>query len=364
MGFFLWVLAMRFLVRFCIVLVCALGLSACQSSQGPDGLLADPGARVFNFDWRLSGDPQVGPMQVFDNGTRIWLHFAPDQILPAVFGRRDGQEVLLSLRSLGQFQLVDGLWAELVFRAGRAQAQASLRRKSSQSEGSALSGAGESDVLAQPLSVEDPLKPSSVGAVQVLELEPGRAGQSRQGADQKEARRSRSSQNAALPASLSTQELENEAQRSRSWRHGSASVQSGSALIPVLGKEPEPAPAQLVQRVAFQASSDMWAVNLPNPDSTVFELRLKDRTLRQALMRWAKQAKWVFAPEHWTLEVDFPVKAAASFMGNFESAVVQLLTAAQLNAHSLQACFYSNQVLRVLASPQPCDPSVQQQERS
>jgi hypothetical protein len=81
-------------------------------------------------------------------------------------------------------------------------------------------------------------------------------------------------------------------------------------------------------------------------------------------MRWAKQAKWVFAPEHWTLEVDFPVKAAASFKGNFESAVVQLLTAAQLNAHSLQACFYSNQVLRVLASPQPCDPSVQQQERS
>ncbi|MCH4225416.1 MAG: TcpQ domain-containing protein [Alcaligenes faecalis] len=289
---------MRFLVRFCIVLICALGLSACQSSQGPDGLLADPGARVFNFDWRLSGDPKVGPMQVFDNGTRIWLHFAPDQILPAVFGRRDGQEVLLSLRPSGQFQLVDGLWAELVFRAGRAQAQASLRRKSSQSEGSALSGAEESDVLAQPLLVGDPLKPSSVGAVQVLELEPG------------------------------------------------------------------PAPAQLVQRVAFQASSDVWAVNLPNPDSTVFELRLKDRTLRQALMRWAKQAKWVFAPEHWTLEVDFPVKAAASFKGNFESAVVQLLTAAQLNAHSLQACFYSNQVLRVLASPQPCDPSVQQQERS
>lgn len=361
MGFFLWVLAMRFLVRFCILLMCALGLSACQSSQGPDGLLADPGARVFNFDWRLSGDPQVGPMQVFDNGTRIWLHFAPDQILPAVFGRRDGQEVLLSLRPSGQFQLVDGLWAELVFRAGRAQAQASLRRKSSQSEGSALSGAEESDVLAQPLSVGDPLKPSSVGAVQVLE--PGRAGQSRQGADQKEAGRGSPSQNAALPASLSTsQVLENDAQRSRSWQHGSAPVQSGSALIPVLGKEPEP--AQLVQQVAFQASSDVWAVNLPNPDSTVFELRLKDRTLRQALKRWAKQAKWVFAPEHWTLEVDFPVKAAATFKGSFESAVVQLLTAAQLNAHSLQACFYSNQVLRVLASPQPCDPSVQQQERS
>ncbi|QXR34578.1 TcpQ domain-containing protein [Alcaligenes aquatilis] len=354
---------MRFLVRFCVLLMCALGLSACQTSQGPDGLPADPGARVFNFDWRLSGDPQVGPMQVFDNGTRIWLHFAPEQRLPAVFGRRDGQEVLLSLRPSGQFQLIDGLWAELVFRAGRAQAQASLRRKSSQSEGSAFPEAGGAAVLAQPLPVGVPLKPSPVGAIQPPVLEPGSAGGLRQGAGQKEAERGSSSQNAALPASLSTnQVLENDAQRSGSWRHGSAPVQSGSALTSALGKEPEPAHAQLVQRVAFQASSDVWAVNLPNPDSTVFELRLKDRTLRQALMRWAKQAKWVFASEHWTLEVDFPVKAAASFKGSFESAVVQLLTAAQLNAHSLQACFYSNQVLRVLASPQPCDPSMQQEQ--
>lgn len=325
MGFFLWVFVMRFLARFCVLGMCALGLSACQTSPGPDGLLADPRARVFNFDWRLSGDPQVGPMQVFDNGTRIWLHFAPEQILPAVFGRRDGQEMLLSLRPSGQFHLIDGLWAELVFRAGRAQAQASLQRKSSQSEDSTLSGVEESDVLAQPLPVGVPLKPSPVGAMQppVLELEPGRAGGLRQDAGQKEGGRGSSSQNAALPA-----------------------------------------PVQLVERIAFQASSDMWAVNLPNPDSTVFELRLKDRTLRQALVRWAKQAKWVFASEHWTLDVDFPVKAAARFEGSFQSAVEQLLTAAQLNAHSLQACFYSNQVLRVLASPQTCDPSVQHREPS
>ncbi|WGQ37262.1 toxin co-regulated pilus biosynthesis Q family protein [Alcaligenes ammonioxydans] len=89
---------------------------------------------------------------------------------------------------------------------------------------------------------------------------------------------------------------------------------------------------------------------------SVFELRLKDKTLRQALIRWARQAKWVFTPEHWALEVDFPIKTAARFEGGFETAVAQLLDAAKLNAHPLQACFYSNRVLRVLSWPQTCKP--------
>lgn len=279
MGFFLWVPVMLCFVRFCVLVMCSLGLSACQTSQGPDGLLADPGTRVFNFDWRLSGDPQVGPLQVFDNGTRTWLHFAPEQILPAVFGRRDGQETLLSLKPSGQFQLVDGVWTELLFRAGRAQAQASQSLK----------------------------------------------------------------------------------------QGGSIKEQAESGLIPVLDREKGEVAAALTQTSTFQATMDL----LPVPVSALgdqpqelsfFELRLKDKTLRQALIRWAKQAKWVFDSEHWTLDVDFPIKAAARFEGGFESAVAQLLAAAQLNAHPLQACFYSNQVLRVLAGPQTCDPRVQTQE--
>ncbi len=279
MGFFLWVPVMLFFFRSCVLVMWSLGLSACQVSQGPDGLLADPDTRVFNFDWRLSGDSQVGPLQVFDNGIRTWLHFAPEQILPAVFGRRDGQETLLPLRPSGQFQLIDGLWAELLFRAGRAQAQASQSLK----------------------------------------------------------------------------------------QGGSSNEEGESGLLPAREQGKGETPAELTQKPTFQATSNLLpahasALGDQPPEIPVFELRLKDKTLRQALIRWARQAKWVFDSEHWTLDVDFPIKAAARFEGGFESAVAQLLAAAQLNAHPLQACFYSNQVLRVLAGPQVCDPGTQTQE--
>ncbi len=332
MGFFLWVLAMRFLVRFCVLLMCGLGLSACQTSQGPDGSLADPGARVFNFDWRLSGDPQVGPMQVFDNGTRIWLHFAPEQTLPAVFGRRDRQEKLLSLKPSGQFQIIEGSWAELIFRAGRTQAQARLGRKNAHGEGSALLDAETSAPLPH-----------------------GRSQQN----DQQQAQASLSQRG---DSPLSHSPLSRSDTRSSEPSH----VFSGKRVPDLMAaqvKEGESAPANLLQTQAFQARSELLPVSVPVVDTEsneepVFELRIKDRTLRQALVRWAKQANWVFAPEHWTLKVDFPIKGTARFEGGFESAVAQLLAATQLNAHPLQACFYSNQVLRVLAWPQACDPSV------
>ncbi|QFY78352.1 hypothetical protein DUD43_11960 [Alcaligenes faecalis] len=337
MGFFLWVLVMRFLARFCVLVMCGLGLSACQTSQGPDGLLADPGTRVFNFDWRLSGDPQVGPMQVFDNGARIWLHFAPEQILPAVLGHRNGQEVLLPLKPLGQFQVIEGLWTELIFRAGRAQAQASLGRKRVHSEGSALLGMEVSDAFSQDRS---------------------------QQSNPQQAQASRPPLGGSPPSyfPLSGSETRSSEPRSPEESH-LLPAQRVPGLVSAHLKEGEPAPAKPLQTQAFQARSEVLSVSVPvvgteSTEQPVFELRIKDRTLRQALVRWAKQAKWVFAPEHWTLEVDFPIKAAARFEGSFESAVAQLFAAAQLNAHPLQACFYSNQVLRVLAWPQACDPSV------
>ncbi|WP_172401052.1 TcpQ domain-containing protein [Alcaligenes faecalis] len=328
---------MRFFARFCVLVMCGLGLSACQTSQGPDGLLADPGTRVFNFDWRLSGDPQVGPMQVFDNGARIWLHFAPEQMLPAVLGRRNGQEVLLPLKPLGQFQVIEGLWTELIFRAGRVQAQASLGRKRVHGEGSVSHGVEASDALRQDHSQQN---------------------------DQQQAQASHPPPGDSPPSyfPLSRSETRSSELRSSEESH-LLPAQRVPGLVSVHLKEGESASAKLLQTQAFQARSGVLPipVSVQDTESTeqpVFELRIKDKTLRQALVRWAKQAEWVFAPEHWTLEVDFPIKAAARFEGSFESAVAQLLVAAQLNAHPLQACFYSNQVLRVLAWPQACDPGV------
>lgn len=323
MGFFLWVLVMLFIARFCVLILCWLGLSACQVSPGPDGRLADPGTRVFNFDWRLSGDPQVGPLQVFDNGVRVWLHFAPEQALPAVFGRQEGQEVLLPLKSSGQFQVIEGLWSELVFRAGRSQAQASLRR-------AGIEGGGESSLVLPPI-------PASVSAVASEKDEQGGLV-------------------SALPLDVDLQP--DPAPTQPSPIQAPASVQEGGTATAELSQATSDKASPQEQGLAKAAREGK------QQDQPVFELRLKDRTLRQALIRWAKQAKWVFIPEHWTLEVDFPIKAAARFEGGFENAVAQLLAAAQLNAQPLQACFYSNQVLRVVAWPQACDPGMSVEAQS
>ena len=318
MGFFLWVCAMCFSARFFVLMLCWLGLSACQTGQGPDGLLADPGTRVFNFDWRLSGDPQVGPLQIFDNGVRTWLHFAPEQILPAVFGRRNGQEILLSLKPSGQFQLVDGVWPDLVFRAGRAEAKASPVIEAVKGGGSGA-GTAQQDSASPKLPLEESLEQASLSLSPIQQLVPAsnRGGQG----------------------------------------GGSALAQEGAVVT-----------AELVAAQSFKPNSTLLQVRAQATDEKppvlpVFELRLKDRTLRQALMRWAKQAKWVFGAEHWNLEVDFPIKAAAHFEGGFESAVARLLAAAQLNGHPLQACFYSNQVLRVLDGSQDCDPGASPEGR-
>src|SRR5690625_1212323 len=54
------------------------------------------------------------------------------------------------------------------------------------------------------------------------------------------------------------------------------------------------------------------------------------------------------------LEVDYPIMNTAQFQGPFEQSVEQLLKSAQLGAQPLRACFYSNQVLRIIPEPQSC----------
>src|SRR5699024_7433863 len=87
----------------------------------------------------------------------------------------------------------------------------------------------------------------------------------------------------------------------------------------------------------------------------MFSLRYDDATLRHALQRWARQAGWTFAPEHWAVDVDIPVSAEADFGTAFESAVQSLLAATELSDRPVQPCFYTNQVVRVVPFTQACD---------
>lgn len=88
-----------------------------------------------------------------------------------------------------------------------------------------------------------------------------------------------------------------------------------------------------------------------------FEARVSDRTIRQALNRWATEHHWYFEDAHWALPHDFPVTAPAVFEGDFAAAVDQLLAAVEVSGQPVRACFYANHVLRVIPGAQSCDPS-------
>ncbi|HEY9272138.1 TrbG/VirB9 family P-type conjugative transfer protein, partial [Achromobacter sp.] len=81
-------------------------------------------AQGFRFDWQLSGDPAVAPMQVFDDGKETWLQFAPGQALPAIFGIGSDGERALPYSRRDPYVVLAGGWNGLLFRGGRLTARA------------------------------------------------------------------------------------------------------------------------------------------------------------------------------------------------------------------------------------------------
>lgn len=104
-------------------------LGACSwSGPGPAGgsswQSGIPSSQGFRFDWQLSGDPAVAPLQVFDDGRETWLQFLPGQPLPAIFGMGDGGEHPLPYVRRDPYVVVAGAWNGLSFRGGRLTARA------------------------------------------------------------------------------------------------------------------------------------------------------------------------------------------------------------------------------------------------
>ena len=89
----------------------------------------------FWFDWSLSGDRSIAPLQVFDNGRQTWLQFSSGHPVPAVFARihvqpgasgatERGGDRLLAWRQHGDFVVIDEVPELLVFRGGHLRAEA------------------------------------------------------------------------------------------------------------------------------------------------------------------------------------------------------------------------------------------------
>lgn len=72
----------------------------------------------FSFDWNLQGDAEIMPVQVFDDGERMWLQFPPGGVWPAVFEAGAGGWRPLSYRSEGPYMVLDRVYKELALRGG------------------------------------------------------------------------------------------------------------------------------------------------------------------------------------------------------------------------------------------------------
>ncbi len=86
------------------------------SSIVPDGRL--------DFAWKLSGDRAVAPLQVFSDNRYTWLHWHPNQTIPAILAHHQGQEQVLNYTRQAPYTILEGQWTRLSFRAGRQQAHA------------------------------------------------------------------------------------------------------------------------------------------------------------------------------------------------------------------------------------------------
>lgn len=85
---------------------------------------------------------------------------------------------------------------------------------------------------------------------------------------------------------------------------------------------------------------------VPQPVAMRWDVRASDVTLRQALMRWAKDAGWQVS---WEIAYDYPVQLEGSFSGSFDDAVNQFMSSLRYSDYPALACLYeANHVVRVL----------------
>ena len=263
-------------------------------------------ARGFRFDWRLSGDPAVAPMQVFDDGKEVWLHFAPGQALPAIFGMREGLEHPLPYTRREPYAVVAGAWSALRFRGGKLSARAERDVEASVMLSASASTSASASASASTLPDATPSVaiPSS-GVGELAARGPmGSAG--------------------GVTARAATTALD--------------------TAVDVTATESPPAMAASVPSISRDASAPARFYRAAPPDTT----------LRAVLARWAGDSGWTFHPQHWAVDVDIPLSASAEFSGDFKSAVRELLSATELADKPLQPCFYGNQVLRVVPLAQSC----------
>ena len=276
-----------------INLLCLALLAGCALRGG--AAFEQGAAGQYDFNWRLSGDPAVAPLQVFGSGGQIWLQFAAGQEVPAIFASTPQGNVPLAYRRQEPYVVIDGTWQSLVLRGGRYTAHAARQGvpavEASQESAQLVPQAPQANA---PLNRHLPLTEAAMAPT-------------------------------ALPVRAPSQSA------------------------------PQAAPAQAAQ--TKQPTQPEPEKGRPSLAQAALRAGPPDSTLRGVLARWAAASGWTFEPQHWAVEVDIPLAGTAQFPGDFKQAVRELLASTELSERPVQPCFYTNQVLRVVAYTQACDRS-------
>jgi len=291
-----------------------------------------PSAGIFDFAWQLSGDPEVAPLQVFDDGRRMWLQFVPGQAVPAIFASTSQGDRLLGYRREDPYVVLDQVWPHLVLRGGRQSSRVDRANAAPDPSGALAGVVSEADAgkMAEPLGVGE--SSSAVAATRAVHAE---------------------FDDAVTPVAAAPLPAEAASAFSMASSGGgqgavSASSQAPSVAVPVsAGTRASPS-------VAGSPDTIMATPDVP-PVLAQFDVSPQDKNMRLALSRWANMAGWTFEAEHWSVDADIPIAGSAQFRSDFKQAVQALMASTEMADRPLQPCFYSNKVLRIVPYAQPCN---------
>ncbi len=115
MAKFLWLIALSFI------------LSGCAHQLSNDWvhnfINKTDQPNTYNFDWKITGDDNVSPLQVFDNGKKTWLQYSAEQQIPAIFAKNSAGSILLRPKKDGNFLVLDRVPEKIVLRGGIYKAE-------------------------------------------------------------------------------------------------------------------------------------------------------------------------------------------------------------------------------------------------
>nr|WP_322050017.1 transglycosylase SLT domain-containing protein [Paraburkholderia bannensis] len=98
-----------------------------QSAQSqPAALPASQGAApgAYSFGWTVSGADDVKPVQVFDDGAKVYVQFSDMKRPPAIFADTPRGRVLLRWEAQPPYAVISSLERTLIFQIGTTEARA------------------------------------------------------------------------------------------------------------------------------------------------------------------------------------------------------------------------------------------------